>query len=196
MNTIITDTVQTNNTSNTNVTENNEIIIDNEKLLKEKFKDNYQKITMNNSYSRSKPEYNKLIWDNIETADDSMIRYLNNKIVGTYRLKLNLIYNILYSFEGLPIRYKKDVLKLFNIFAPLSNEFNLGSYRWSHKIVDNRLYIQNSVLKIDFDDHFRSYFLNPIKRLLRLSGVDFKYYHFKSTRYNRNIDLVFAFDFQ
>lgn len=167
-----------------------------EKIKKEKFKDFFQKIMMNNTYSRSRPQYNKLIWDNIETADDTMIKYLNNKIVDTYRMKLNLIYNILYSLEGLPIRYKKDVLKLFNIFAPLSNEFSLGSYKWSHKIVDNRLFIHNSVLRIDFDDHFKMFFLNPIKRLLRLSGVDYKFYYFKSTRYYRNIDIVFAFDFQ
>ena len=163
---------------------------------KAKYNDYLQKFMMNNSYSRSVPEYNKLIWNNIETADESMLRYLNNKVVDTYRMKLNLIYNILYSSEGLFIRYKKDVLKLFNIIAPLSNEYNLGNYKWSHKIVDNRLYIQNSVLKIDFNDHFRIYFLNPLKRLLRLSGVDYKYYHFKSTRYYRNVDLVFAFDFQ
>jgi hypothetical protein len=167
-----------------------------EKIKKEKFKDYYQKFMMNNTYSRSKPNYNKLIWDNIETVDDTMIKYLNNKIVDTYRMKLNLVYNILYSLEGLPIRYKKDVLKLFNIFAPLSNEFSLASYKWSHKIVDNRLFIHNSVLRVDFNDHFKMFFLNPIKRLLRLSGVDYKFYYFKSTRYNRNIDIVFAFDFQ
>ena len=172
---------------------------ENVKPDKEKIKKirNYrQKIIMNNFYARSKSEYNDLIWDNIETADDAMLKHLNNKILDTYRMRLNLINNILYSTEGLNISYKKDVLKLFNILAPLSNEYNLGSYKWSHKIVDNKLYIQNSVLKFDFTDNFRIYFLNPIKRLLKLSGIQYKYYHFKSTRYYRNIDIVFTFDFQ
>jgi hypothetical protein len=163
-------------------------------LKKEKYIDHFQQITMNNVYSRSKPLYDKLIWDNIDRADDTMIHYLNDKIVDTYRMKLNLIYNLLYSIEGLPITNKKDILKLFNIFAPLSNEFDLGSYRWSNKMVGDRLYIQNSVLKVDFTDHFKKFFLNPIKKLLVSSGVNFKFYNFKSTRFQRNIDLVFVFD--
>jgi hypothetical protein len=167
-----------------------------DKLKKEKIKDYHQKIMLNNIYSRSKPKYNKLIWDNIETADDTMIKYLNNKIVDTYRMRLNLVYNVLYSIEGFPIRYKKDVIKLFNILAPLSNEFSLGSYKWSYKIVDRRLFIHNSVTKVDFTDYFKMFFMNPIRKLLRISGIDYKYYYFKSTRYHRNIDIVFAFDFQ
>ena len=151
---------------------------------------------LNNIYSRSNPQYNKLIWDNIETADETMIKYLNDKIVDTYRMRLNLVNNILYSNEGFPIRYKKDILKLFNILAPLSNEFSLGSYKWSHKIVERRLFIHNSILKSNFTDNFKKFFLNPIRKLLRISGIDYKYYYFKSTRFNQNIDIVFAFDFE
>ena len=160
-----------------------------------KMSDFIQKFKMNNFFDRSKPKYNDLIWNSIETADEQMIDYLHSKVYDTYLKKINILYNLLYSTEKLPIKTKADVIKFFNIISPLNNEFNLGSYNWSFKHVDKRLYIHNSLLKVDLNFNFKVYFLNPIKRVLKLSGVNFKYYEFKSMRYYRSVDIVFVVDF-
>lgn len=195
-----------NNTTGTNNEENKESmksteLTEEEKLQekelqkKKRFIEYAQKLRMNNFYDRSVTKYNNLIWENIETADNAMVDYLNNKIFDTYRKRLNLLNNILYSTEGLPIKTRADVKKFFNIIAPLNNEHNLGTYNWTFKDVEKRLYIHNSLLKVDLNINLKIYFLNPIKRVLKLSGVNFKYYEFKSMRYYRSVDIVFVVDF-
>lgn len=170
--------------------------IEKDKLAqKNKFSDYAQKLRMNNFYDRSLSEYNNLIWDNIETADDAMVNFLNNKIFDTYHKKINILNNLLYSTKGLPIKTKADVIKFFNIIAPLSNEHNMGTYNWTFKSVGKRLYIHNSLLKLDLNTNLKINFLNPIKRVLKISGVNFKYYEFKSMRYYRSVDVVFVVDF-
>ena len=192
-----------NNTTGTNNEETIETIVltEEEKLQekelekKKRFIEYAQKLRMNNFYDRSVSKYNGLIWENIETADDAMVDYLNNKIFDTYRKRLNILNNMLYSTQGLPIKTRADVKKFFNIITPLNNEHNLGTYNWTFKDVEKRLYIHNSLLKVDLNFNFKVYFLNPIKRVLKLSGVNFKYYEFKSMRYYRSVDVVFVVDF-
>jgi hypothetical protein len=159
-------------------------------------KDFLQKIKMNNFYDKSNSDVNELIWNSIETADETLIHSLNKKIFDTYHAKLNLLYNLLYSTDPLPIKDKKSIIKFFNIMAPLNNEFNMGSYNWNFKIVEKRLFVQNSITKTDLNDYLKVHYLNPIKSVLKQSGVKFDYYQFKSNRFYRNVDIVFVFDFE
>ena len=78
-------------------------------------KDFLQKIKMNNFYDKSKSNVNELIWNSIETADETLIHSLNTKIFDTYHAKLNLLYNLLYSTEPLPIKDKKSIINLIKI---------------------------------------------------------------------------------
>ena len=159
-------------------------------------KDLLQKIKMNNFYNKSNSNINELIWNLIETADETLIHSLNTKLFDTYHAKLNLLYNILYSTEPLPIKDKKSIIKLFNVIAPLNNEFNMGSYSWNFKSSGKRLFVQNSITKIDLNDYLKVHYLNPIKSVLKNSGITFDYYQFKSNRFYRNVDIVFVFDFE
>jgi hypothetical protein len=159
-------------------------------------KDFHQQIKMNNFYDKSNSNMNELIWDSIETADETLIRSLNSKLFDTYHGKINLLFNLLYSNEPLPIKDKKSVVKFFNIIAPLNNEFNMGSYSWNFKSCEKRLYVQNSVSKIDFNDYLQVKYLNPVKCVLNLSNIKFDYFQMKSNRYYKNMDIVFVFDFE
>lgn len=154
-----------------------------------------QKIKMNNTYTRSNPNINDLIWNSIETADENLINSLNTKLFDTYRAKLNLLYNLLYSQQPLPIKDKKSITKFFNIIAPLNNEFNMGSYSWNFKSIEKKLYVQNSITKVDLTDYLKEHYLNPIKKIFTLSGIKFDYYQINSNRYYKSIDIIFVFNF-
>lgn len=157
--------------------------------------DYLQQTQMNNFYSKSNTSMNQVIWDSIESADDSLILALNSKITNVYRAKINLLYNLLHSTKPLPLSDVKSVKKFFNVIAPLGNEFSFGCFSWNFKLVDNRLYIQNSVSKTDLNDYLRYHFLNPIKRILKISNVKYNYYQLKSARFYRSVDVVFVVDF-
>ena len=159
-------------------------------------KEFYQQIKMNNFYNKSNVNMNELIWNSIETADETLICSLNTKLFDTYHAKINLLFNLLYSSEPLPIKDKKSVIKFFNVIAPLNNEFNMGSYTWNFKSSGKRLYVQNSVSKIDLNDYLRVRYLNPIKCILNFSHLQFEYYQMKSNRYYKNVDIVYVFDFE
>jgi hypothetical protein len=158
-------------------------------------KDFKQQIFMNNVYDNSNSNLNNVIWNSIETADDVLIKSLNSKLFNTYQAKLNLLYNLLYSNNPLPINNKQSITKFFKIMSPLNNEFNLASFSWNFKFYNDKLYIQNSISKSDFNDFFEMNFLNPIKNILNLSNVNFDFYLFKSNRYYKNLDIVFVFKF-
>jgi len=159
-------------------------------------KDFHQQIKMNNFYDKSNSNVNELIWNTIESADDTLIRSLNTKLFDTYHAKINLLYNLLYSTEPLPIKDKKSITKFFNIIAPLNNEFNMGSNVWNFKLLEKKLYVQNSVTKIDLNDYLQVKYLEPIKHILNLSNINFDYYQLKSNRFYKNIDIVFVFDLE
>jgi hypothetical protein len=156
--------------------------------------DYLQKIKMNNFYNKSNSNLNLVIWDSIETADENLIHSLNTKLFDTYRAKLNLLYNLLYSNQPLPITDHKSIIKFFNIIAPLNNEFNMGSYAWNFKLDNGKLYVQNSITKFDLNDYLKENYLNPIKSILELSKINHDYYEFKSNRYYKSIDIVFVFE--
>ena len=151
---------------------------------------------MNNVYSKSIPKYNNVIWNSIDVADESLIKYINSKIFDVYNGKLNLINNLLYSNEPLPINSKQDVIKFFNIISPLNNEFNFGSYNWNTKNVENDssnlLFIQNSIAKADLNKYIYDKYINPIKNILTMSNIKFKYFELKAGRYYKNIDIIFV----
>ena len=159
-------------------------------------KDFHQQIKMNNFYNKSNSNINDIIWNSIETADESLIKSLNTKLFDTYHAKINLLFNLLYSSEPLPIKDKKSIIKFFKIIAPLNNEFNMGSYTWNFKLSENKLYVQNSILKKDLNEYIHTKYLNPIKYILKLSNINFDYYQLKSNRYYKNMDVIFVFDFE
>ena len=145
-----------------------------------KTNDLYQQIIITNTYNNQSNNLNKLIWDSIETADDSLIHSLNNKLTDTYRQKINLIFNILYSPCPLEITGEQSIKKFFNILSPLNNEFSMGSFKWNYKVDESKLYVQNSITKYDLNDYLKEKYLNPIQNILKISNVKFDYYEIKS----------------
>jgi hypothetical protein len=135
-----------------------------------------------------------LIFNSIETADEMLIHSLNSKIFDTYGAKINLLFNLLYSTETLPINTMKSIMHFFNIISPLNNEFNMGSYKWNFKTVENRLYVQNSITKHDLNDYVKLKYLNPLNKVLTISNLTFDYYQIKSSRFYKNVDIIFVFE--
>ena len=159
-------------------------------------KDFKQSLIMNNVYSKSNTKYNKIIWDTIEKADDSLINTINSKIFDTYHAKINLINNLLYSTEPLPIFNSSDIIKFFSILSPLNNEYNLGSFAWDHITHDKLLIVQNSILKSDMNQYVFSKYISPIKNIISLSGFKVHLYQISSKRFNKTIDLIFVIELE
>jgi len=159
-------------------------------------KNSKQKIIMNNQYEKSNPVYNKLIWDTIHLGDSELIKNINSKILDTYQQKINLINNLLYSLEPLPISKSNpnDIIKFFNIISPLNNEYNLGSFTWDYILHDKLLIFQNSILKSDYNKYVLNKYINPIKNILNMSGFKVNLFQFKSKRFNKTIDLIFVIE--
>ena len=104
---------------------------------------NLQNIKMNNIISYNQNIDPNYLIDKINILDEDLIKNINNKIISTYNAKLNLINYVLNSNET-NIKYIIREIKNFFIFLnPLNNEYNLSSYEWDFKVVDNLLLIQN-----------------------------------------------------
>jgi hypothetical protein len=157
-------------------------------------KNSKQSIIMNNQYDKSNPAYNKLIWDTIHLGDSELIKNINSKILDTYHAKINLINNLLYSPEPLPMSNSNDIIKFFNILSPLNNEYNLGSFTWDYILHDKLLIFQNSILKSDYNKYILNKYINPIKNILIISGFQVNLFQFKSKRFNKTIDLIFVIE--
>jgi len=153
-----------------------------------------QETMMNNFYNKTNNNLNNEIWNTIQKADEMLIHSLNNKLFDTYHAKINLLFSLLYSDKPLPLNDKNSIIKFFNIISPLNNEFNLGSYNWNYKLVDGKLFVQNSILKSDFNKEINLKYFNPIKNILNLSNINFEYYEFKSNRFFKNIDIIYVFN--
>ncbi len=156
---------------------------------------NLQKILMNNHTIPSTIYINnQLIWDNIDSSDIDILTRISNKISSPYLVKLNFIINILNLDEGLPLESPKDIIKLFNSLSPLNIEYNLGSNVFNKKIVQNKLFLQNSISKKEASDIFYVKYINKVKNLLVKSGIEFDYFEFKSKRFNKTKDIIWVFN--
>ncbi len=136
------------------------------------------------------------IWNNADSSDIEIIKNINNSISNPYQIKLNFVYNILSSSEGLPIKNIKDLNKFFKILSPLNIEYSLGSNLFNKKIVEGKLFLQNSISKKDATDIFYCKYINKVKNLLVKSGIEFDYFEFKSKRFNKTKDIIWVFDLQ
>jgi len=157
-------------------------------------KDFKQTCIMNNVYNKSDTRYNKLIWNNIDTPDEELLKSINSKIFDPYHAKINLINNLLYSNEPLPINDKTDIVKFFSILAPLNNEYNFGSYNWEHITYDKLLIFQNSILKSNYNQYVYTKYINPIRNVLKLSKFKVNFFQFTNKRFKKTVDLIFVIE--
>ncbi len=156
-----------------------------------------QKVLMNNHIDSSKSNIsNQLIWDNIGSSDIEILTRISNKISNPYLIKLNFIVNILNLDIPLPIESSKDIIKLFNSLSPLNIEYNLGSNIFNKKIVQNKMFLQNSISKKEASDIFYLKYINKVKNLLIKSGIEFDYFEFKSKRFNKTKDIIWVFNLE
>jgi hypothetical protein len=158
---------------------------------------NVQKIIMNNSV-QNKCDNMEFIWNNINTSDTNIIKKMSSMLTNEYQQKLNLIYSLLYSNNSLPLKNHTDIINFFYFISPLNNEFLMASYKWNVKIVkddngNNKLFIQNSINKIDSCNVFYNKYIDPIKNILIKSSIKFDYFEFKCNRFYKSKDIVWVF---
>ena len=158
---------------------------------------NMQQIIMNNSV-QNKCDNMEFIWNNINTCDNNIIKKMASMLTNEYQLKINLIYSLLYSNNTLPLKNHADIINFFYFISPLNNEFLMASYKWNVKIVkddngNDKLFIQNSINKIDSCNLFYNKYINPIKNILIKSCIKFDYFEFKCNRFYKSKDIVWVF---
>lgn len=159
---------------------------------------NLQQIIMNNNV-QNKCDNMEFIWNNINTSDNQIIKRMSSMLTNECLQKLNLIYSLLYSNNSLPLKSYTDIINFFYFISPLNNEFLMASYKWNVKIVkdddgNDKLFIQNSINKIDSCNFFYNKYINPIKNILIKSGVKFDYFEFKCGRFYKSKDIVWVFE--
>ncbi len=134
------------------------------------------------------------MWDNLESNNIETIKKINDMITTPEQLKLNIIYSVLDLGCDFPIKSSDDLIKLFNFVSPLNHEFRLGSKSFNYKIQSNKLYLQNSISKMDSTDIFYSKYINKLKNILNNSGVKYFYFEFRSKRFVKTKDIIFVFE--
>lgn len=156
---------------------------------------NKQRILMNNFIPNKISEQNmNLLWENINSSDESILKTINNIFMNQYTLKLNLINYLLNSLGSLPIRTYTDLIKFFKTLNPLNVQYLMGSNEWNYKIAESKIFFQNSISKKDSSDIFYNFYINLVKKKLIESKIEYNYFEFKLKRFNKTKDIVWVFD--
>lgn len=160
---------------------------------------NKQKIYLNN-YKKSciKKDNEKFITDNLFMGDEFIDNKIYSLISNPYQKKLNLINLILDSSLSLELKTHVDIIKFFSWLNPLTIEFKLASGKYNIKTIKyanrEKILLQNSISKIDHNEHFVSNYINKIKKILTKSGIKYYYFEFKSKRFNKIKDIIWVFE--
>jgi hypothetical protein len=188
--------------NNLNTDEQNECKIEEyEKIIKTTpniFKlHNKQQIIMNN-YKETNILNKDLILNNIYSTDDEIYSQIYRQIDNPYQKRLNIILLLLKSDIPIPLIDMTEIIRFFNWLSPLNNEFNLSSKNWSFKTIKygnkEKFLLQNSISKKDMGKTFYSNYIDLIKKKLTDSKVIYFYFEFKSKRFNKVKDIIWAFD--
>ena len=159
--------------------------------------ENKQKIIMGN-YKETHILNNELILNNIYSTDDEIYSQIYKQLSNPYQKRLNTIQLILSSDLVIPMNNMTDIVSFFNWLSPLNNEFNMSSKNWAWKKIKygnkEKLLAQNSISKQDVGRTFYSNYIDFIKSKLTLGGIKFSYFEFKSKRFNKVKDIIWAFD--
>lgn len=158
---------------------------------------NRQQIIMNN-YKETFITNNQLILNNIYSTDDEIYSQIYKQISNPYQKRLNTIGLLLKSDLKIPMVNMTDIIRFFNWLSPLNNEFNMGSKDWVWKKIKygnkEKFLLQNSISKQDMGRTFYSNYIDLVKSKLDLAGINFCYFEFKSKRFNKVKDIIWAFD--
>lgn len=158
---------------------------------------NRQQIIMNNC-KETRILNNELILNNIYSTDDEMYSQIYKQILNPYQKRLNTMYLLLKSDLVIPMLTITDIIRFFNWLTPLNNEFNMSSKDWAYKKIKygnkQKFLLQNSISKQDMGKTFYSNYIDLVKNKLTLGNVNFYYFEFKSKRFNKVKDIIWAFD--
>lgn len=151
--------------------------------------DNYQFI-MHNNIETNITNNNDFIIDCLKNGNNTLFKFINNKILNDYDQKVILIQKILKSNHK--INYDIQTIKYFFILlTPLNIEYNLGDKSWSFKKYKNHLLVQNCALKINLSPLFYDLYINKIKNILKNSNIYFDYKEYENRRNHKTVDLIF-----
>jgi hypothetical protein len=142
-----------------------------------------------------------LVFTNLHQSDDNMtvLTLLHNNIINPYEIKINLLKYVIQNPDfkiGSSITNIKD---FFNTLNPLNIEFQMGSYVWSYKCINNNgkelLLVQNSLFKKNVYNTPNVYtdYIDLIKLILDRSGVTYSYHEFRTKRFYKRVDTIFLF---
>lgn len=142
-----------------------------------------------------------LVFTNLHHNGDNIaiLTMMHNNIINPYEIKINLLKYVIQNPDfkiGSSIINIKD---FFNTLNPLNIEFQMGSYNWSYKCVNNNekklMLVQNSLFKKNIYNTPNVYtdYIDLIKQILDRSGITFGYHEFRTKRFYKRVDTIFVF---
>ncbi len=145
-----------------------------------------------NNYDEKKQCLDKdIVLTALKTDNEHLITMLNKKILTPYQKKINLIEHMINKLLlKNTFNIVDDIFNFFNLISPMSNQYKLGSLKFNNKIVDNYLFIHNSVLKKNITDSFEC-FIDLICK--HFENIEFHFYDLRNTRFNKTLDIIFVF---
>jgi hypothetical protein len=154
----------------------------------------------NNKYYKNVIDPN-LVFTNLHQSSDNIaiLTTMHNNIINPYEVKINLLKYVIQNPDfkiGSTITNIKD---FFNTLNPLNNEFQMGSYKWSYKCINNNgkelFLVQNSLFKKNIYNTPNVYtdYIDLIKKILDRSGIVFHYHEFRTKRFYKRVDTIFLF---
>ena len=151
-----------------------------------------------NNYKKSEIINDKFIGDNIFSNDIDIENKIYNLITNPYQKKINLMNLVLDSDLHFPLNNYLDIIKFFNWLNPLTIEYKMASGCWNIKSVKygnkTKILLQNSISKVDLNEHFNLKYINKIKKVLSNAGIKYYYFEFKSKRFNKIKDIIWVFE--
>lgn len=140
----------------------------------------------------------ELVLKNIYSTDDDIYSQIYLQIFNPYQKKINIITMLLKSDLLIPFSNYLEIIKFFNWLSPLNNEFGMSSKDWEIKTIKygnkEKILLHNSISKQDMGKTFYSNYIDVIKKKLSLGNVTYYYFEFKSKRFNKIKDIIWAFD--
>jgi hypothetical protein len=141
-----------------------------------------------------------LVFTNLHNNGDmDTLTTFHNNIINPYEIKINLLKYVIQNPDFKIGSLITNIKDFFNTLNPLNIEFQMGSYNWSYKSINNNgkelLLVQNSLFKKNVYNTPNVYtdYIDLIKQILSRSNITFSYHEFRTKRFYKRVDTIFLF---
>ena len=142
-----------------------------------------------------------LIQSSMYSLDDNTNDLIYRICTNSHDKKINTMKLILSHPIPIPLNNNyytsNDIIKFFDWLGPLTIQTSFGSRNWNIKKIKycnkQKILLQNSISKNNMGTNYNN-FIDNIKNKLNISNIRYVYFEFKSKRFNKIKDIIWAFD--